>query len=109
MFTVASALRQDDFASTSTLFREYLDDLVKSVVGESAGTSSADARFGSDDEFDTMLDIFIEGVESSVKRKRRRRNPHSIAPIVRRSSRNKATAQSRFGCDSSCPQSLAPE
>ncbi|WP_141120092.1 TetR/AcrR family transcriptional regulator [Mycobacterium malmoense] len=75
MFTVASALHQEDFTRTSTRTREYLDDLVRSVAGDSKVTSSADARFGSDDGFDMMLNIFIEGIESSVKTKKRQRNP----------------------------------
>jgi AcrR family transcriptional regulator len=74
MFTVASALRQDDFTRTSTLSREYLDDFVAAVAGDSKVSSDADARFGSDSEFDMMLDIFIEGIESTVKRKKRQRN-----------------------------------
>ncbi|HME75875.1 MAG TPA: TetR/AcrR family transcriptional regulator [Mycobacterium sp.] len=76
MFTVASALREDDFTRTSTHHREYLDDLVKSVGGGSDVNTSGDARFGSDNEFDIMLDIFIEGIESSAKKRKRQRSAH---------------------------------
>ncbi|MFF7944923.1 TetR/AcrR family transcriptional regulator [Nocardia gamkensis] len=73
MFTVASVLREDDYTTASTLYRRHFDDLVESVTGETDHDSDADARFGSDTEFTMMLDIFIEGIESTVKKRKRQR------------------------------------
>jgi AcrR family transcriptional regulator len=66
MFTVASTLREDDFTQSSSQYRDYLDGLIQSVSGKSPSKSDGDARFGSDDEFDIMLNIFIDGLVSAT-------------------------------------------
>lgn len=73
MFTVASVLREDDYATAYKPYRRHFDDLVESVTGETDHDSGVDARFGSDTEFTMMLDIFIAGVEATAKQTKRRR------------------------------------
>jgi AcrR family transcriptional regulator len=68
MFTVASALRDDDFTQASSQYRDQLDGLIRSVSGASVASADGDARFGSDAEFDMMLNIFIDGIESAISK-----------------------------------------
>lgn len=62
MFTVASALRPEDRA-TSTEYRAQLEQVLAST-GHPMG--DGDARFGSDDEFEVMLDLLLRGLKSTT-------------------------------------------
>jgi AcrR family transcriptional regulator len=64
MFTLASALRPEDLA-TSTTYRGQLEQVLQSA-GYSTGTD--DARFGSDDEFEVMLELLLRGLRSTTSR-----------------------------------------
>jgi AcrR family transcriptional regulator len=68
MFTVASALRKDDYTRNSSQYRDYLDGLVRLLSGTSPDSDQGDTRFGADNEYDFMLDVFIDGIASAIMR-----------------------------------------
>lgn len=62
-FTLASALRDEDFIAPTAL-----PDRLQAMVGETMDARQilSDARFGSDAEFETLLDLLLRGLKSTV-------------------------------------------
>ncbi|OBK68934.1 hypothetical protein A5653_01900 [Mycobacterium colombiense] len=67
VFTVASALRQDDYTDAATPDRALVEQLIHSVSSSLPTKFVGDARFGSDEQFDTMLDLIIRGIKSTIE------------------------------------------
>ena len=67
MFTVASALRQDDYSDAASPYRDILEQLTHSLSSSLPTEFVGDARFGSDEQFETMLDLLIRGIASTIK------------------------------------------
>lgn len=64
VFTLASALRDEDLQE-STEYRERIEQTLR-AVGRLPEGETPDVRFGSDDEFDTMLDLVLRGLKSTI-------------------------------------------
>ena len=62
-FTLASALRDEDLIAPTAL-----PDRLQAMVGETMDARQifSDARFGSDAEFETLLDLLLRGLKSTV-------------------------------------------
>ena len=62
-FTLASALRDEDNIAPTAL-----PDRLQAMVGETMDARQilSDARFGSDAEFETLLDLLLLGLKSTV-------------------------------------------
>lgn len=65
-FTVASTLRQDDYGEGAPEYRERFESYAKSIGATLPVGLEGDIRFGSDDQFEAMLDFVIRGVETTI-------------------------------------------
>jgi AcrR family transcriptional regulator len=63
MFCFASALRDEDLRE-STEYRQRIEETVTAIGRLPEGTAP-DVRFGSDEQFDTMLDLMLRGLKST--------------------------------------------
>jgi AcrR family transcriptional regulator len=64
VFTLASALRDEDLKE-STEYRERIEETL-TAVGRVPEGATPDVRFGSDHEFDVMLDLVLRGLKSTI-------------------------------------------
>lgn len=67
LFTVASALRRDDYTDATSPYRGLVEQLTHSLSSSLPTEFVGDARFGSDEQFDTMLDLIIGGIGSTIE------------------------------------------
>jgi AcrR family transcriptional regulator len=67
LFTVASALRRDDYTDAASPYRGLVEQLTHSLSSSLPTEFVGDARFGSDEQFDTMLDLTIRGIRSTIE------------------------------------------
>lgn len=66
MFTLASALRPEDLTSSTT----YRGQLERVLGSTGHATGSQDARFGSDDEFEVLLELMLRGLRATITQDR---------------------------------------
>lgn len=64
-FTLTSALREEDFKE-ATPFRSRVEELLASISNTTPPDQVADVRFGSDEQFETLLDLLLRGLKSTV-------------------------------------------
>ena len=64
MFCFASALRAEDLTE-STEYRQRIEEIL-TVIGRLPEGTAPDVRFGSDEEFATMLDLVLRGLTSTI-------------------------------------------
>jgi AcrR family transcriptional regulator len=65
MLCFASALRVEDLTET-TEYRERIDETLAAIGRLPKGTAAPDVRFGSDEQFDAMLDLVLRGLKSTI-------------------------------------------
>jgi AcrR family transcriptional regulator len=65
MFCFASALRVEDLRE-STEYRQRIEETL-TAIGRLPQGSAPDVRFGSDEQFDTMLDLVLRGLKSTIE------------------------------------------
>ncbi|MGX9787747.1 TetR/AcrR family transcriptional regulator [Mycobacterium sp. MMS18-G62] len=75
LFTVASALRRDDYTDAASPYRGLVEQLTHSLSSSLPTEFVGDARFGSDEQFDTMLDLTINGIRAAIEASPRSKRP----------------------------------
>lgn len=66
LFTVASAVGEGDLRHGATEYRERIDAYMKSVGAGLPGDIEKRTWFGSDEQFEAMLDFVIRGVATTI-------------------------------------------